>query len=161
MGNSAQRYWLTGFVLLVMLGWASLAAACDGNKVRLTGSWGEAQFTVELADTPISRQRGLMHRSSMPRSAGMLFLFDFPHRARFWMKNTLIPLDLLFINEAGVVTRIHSNAQPLDLTTIDGGTGVIAVLEINGGLAEAMNIGVGSFVTHPFFDANTPWPCPE
>ena len=59
-------------------------------KVRLRGDWGETLFTVELADTPQERSRGLMFRENMPRGAGMLFVYDAPQQARFWMKNTLI-----------------------------------------------------------------------
>ncbi len=78
------------------------------------------------------------------------------------MKNTLIPLDMIFIDPAGTVTHIHENAVPLDLTGIDGGTGVQAVLEINGGLSRALGITVGSEIRHPSFDeAGAVWPVPR
>jgi uncharacterized membrane protein (UPF0127 family) len=101
-----------------------------------------------------------MNRPSMPASAGMLFLYDAPQRATFWMKNTLIPLDMIFLDETGTVTRVHANAVPLDETTIDGGPGVVAVLEINGGLAAAIGITEGSQLRHPGLDqAQAAWPC--
>ena len=136
------------------------AAACSETAVDLRGDWGSARFTVEVADDPAERAQGLMNRPSMPRSAGMLFLYDAPQRATFWMRNTLIPLDMIFMDETGTVTRIHENAVPLDETTIDGGPGVLAVLEINGGLARAIGIAEGSELRHPGLDqARAAWPC--
>jgi uncharacterized protein len=136
------------------------AAACSDDRVDLRGDWGAARFTVEVADEPAERAQGLMNRPSMPRSAGMLFLYDAPQRATFWMRNTLIPLDMIFMDPTGTVTRIHENAVPLDETTIDGGPGVLAVLEINGGLARAIGIDVGSQLRHPGLDQSfAAWPC--
>ena len=135
-------------------------ASCSDERVALRGDWGQARFNVEIADDPQERSRGLMFRESLPRSAGMLFVYERPRRAQFWMKNTLIPLDMIFLDQAGVVTHIHSRAIPGDLTGIDGGSGVYAVLEINGGLAEAMGISVGSQMQHPVFSKGPPiWPC--
>ncbi len=135
-------------------------AGCREDQVELRGDWGQARFTVELADDPDERARGLMHRQTLPASAGMLFIYPKPQRATFWMENTLIPLDMIFIDPTGVVTHIHENAIPLDRTGIDGGTGVLAVLEINGGLTRALGITTGSEIRHPGFDAaSAAWPC--
>ena len=71
----------------------------------------------------------------------MLFVYEGPRRVAFWMKNTLIPLDMIFADATGRVTRVHANAVPLDETPIDGGEGVQFVLEINGGLADAAGAG--------------------
>lgn len=90
-----------------------------------------------------------MNRSHMASAAGMLFAFDAPKHAQFWMKNTLIPLDMLFADENGRITQIHKNAIPQDLSVIDGGTGVQFVLEINGGLAGRMGLQVGDQLRHP------------
>ena len=151
------------FVLAALI-WAGLApsvmAACAPGSVSLRGDWGQARFNVELADTTRERAKGLMNRESLPRSAGMLFVYDAPGSPAFWMRNTLIPLDMLFIDAEGRVARIHENAVPLDETPIPGGDGILAVLEINGGLARQMGISVGSEVRHPAFDAETAaWPC--
>jgi uncharacterized membrane protein (UPF0127 family) len=138
----------------------SVSAACSESAVDLRGDWGSARFTVEVADDAAERAQGLMNRPSMPRSAGMLFLYEAPQRATFWMRNTLIPLDMIFMDPTGTVTRIHENAVPLDETTIDGGPGVQAVLEINGGLARAIGIDVGSELRHPGLDQSVAaWPC--
>ena len=101
-----------------------------------------------------------MHRTEMAQSAGMLFVYPRPSRVSFWMRNTLIPLDMLFIDPQGRVTRIHHNAVPLDETPIPGGDGVLAVLEINGGLARRLQITQGSEVRHPSFANFSPaWAC--
>ncbi len=78
----------------------------------------------------------------------------------FWMKNTLIPLDMLFIRPDGTVAHVHDRAVPGDLSPINGGGGILAVLEIRGGLAEALGIEPGDAVRHPAFDgADAAWSC--
>lgn len=135
-------------------------ADCAPDRVDLRGDWGQARFTVEVADEPAERSQGLMNRPSMPMGAGMLFLYERPQRATFWMRNTLIPLDMIFMDPTGTVTHIHENAVPLDETTIDGGTGVLAVLEINGGLASRLGVDVGSQLRHPGLEqSGAAWPC--
>lgn len=139
---------------------APLHAACRADQVELRGDWGQARFSVEIADDAREQAQGLMHRETMPTSAGMLFVYDTPRSLSFWMRNTLIPLDMLFIDPRGVVQHIHHNAVPLDETPIFGGDGLLSVLEINGGLAKRMGITVGSQLRHPAFaDHMPPWPC--
>lgn len=150
------------FVLgLWVLLWGAMAqAACDPLRVDLRGTWGQARFSVELADTPTSRATGLMHRESMPRASGMLFIFEAPTTASFWMRNTLIPLDMIFIDPTGRVGHVHHNAIPLDETPIPGGDNVLMVLEINGGLAQRFGIVPGSELRHPRLSQDTAvWPC--
>ncbi|TCM86067.1 DUF192 domain-containing protein [Rhodovulum steppense] len=150
-----------GLILGLSLALAGSAAAdCAENHVDLRGDWGSARFSVEIADDEMSRARGLMHRETMPASAGMLFVYDQPQRVAFWMENTLIPLDMIFVGPEGLVLRVHQNARPLDRTPIDGGEGVLAVLEINGGLADRLGIGPGSELRHPAFGPDAAWPCP-
>ena len=101
-----------------------------------------------------------MFRDTMPKSAGMLFVYPKPQTVGFWMKNTLIPLDMIFLDETGTVRRVHSNAIPHDETPIMGGDGILAVLEINGGLAEVYGITEGSQLQHPALNPETAaWPC--
>lgn len=158
MGSSNAAVWLIGV-------WAALlpvaaAAACAPGTVELRGPAGQARFSVEVADDGEERAQGLMFRESMPASAGMLFVYDAPQRASFWMKNTLIPLDMIFADETGRVTKVHAEAVPGDTTPIDGGTGVRFVLEINGGLAARMGIVEGSELRHPAIpQATAVWPC--
>ena len=159
MGSGAQtrRIGLIGFCLLV---WGQGASAdCRASQLELRGDWGQARFSVEVADDPAEREQGLMHRESMSQSAGMVFVYETPRRVSFWMENTLIPLDMLFADETGTVTRIHENAVPLDRTGIDGGDQIQFVLEINGGLASRLGIEVGSQMRHPAIGAKASWPC--
>ena len=119
-----------------------------------------ARFNVEIADTDAERALGLMNREKLVASAGMLFVYDTPRRASFWMKDTLIPLDMIFADSAGRVTRVHSGAKPLDKTAINGGKDVRFVLEINGGLAKRLGIKAGSVLRNPVIDqAIAVWPC--
>ena len=159
MGSSGPAL---GFVLAALLGAVPAAAAtcrADQVEVRLL-SGGMARFAVEVADDGPERAKGLMFREHMAKSAGMLFLYDKPQRAMFWMKNTLIPLDMIFADPAGVVTRVHANAVPGDTKPIDGGTGVQLILEINGGLAKRMGIVPGAVLRHPeVVQDGAAWPC--
>ena len=138
----------------------AMAAPCTPDLVELRGDWGGARFRVELADTPDARSLGLMNRPEMARGKGMLFIYESPRRATFWMRNTLIPLDLIFLDKTGTVTRVHENAVPLDETVIDGGPDVLAVLEINGGMAREIGIAEGTTLRHPALDqAVAAFPC--
>ena len=134
------------------------AAACAPGQLDLRWDGGQARFTVELADTETTRAQGLMNRDKMAASAGMLFVYDSPRRATFWMKNTLIPLDMIFADATGRVVSVHPMAKPNDTTTIDGGEGVKFVLEINGGFARRLGIGPGAQMRHLVIDAPD-WPC--
>lgn len=146
-------------VLNGLLATMALAGSCRDDTVFLRGPFGSARFTVEIADSVGERARGLMFRESMPKSHGMLFVYARPNFVAFWMKNTLIPLDMIFLDERGVVQKVHSMAIPGDRTQIPGGNGILAVLEINGGLAQAMGIAPGSEMQHPAFGRDAAWPC--
>jgi uncharacterized membrane protein (UPF0127 family) len=148
--------------LIVCLSLADpVLAACSVGTVELRGPFGKARFTVELADDGKERAQGLMFRESLPKSAGMLFVYPKPQRTGFWMKNTLIPLDMIFADATGRVVRVHSNAVPGDQTVIDSGGEVLATLEINGGLAARLGIAPGAEMRHPVFGADAVWPCTE
>jgi uncharacterized membrane protein (UPF0127 family) len=153
---------LLGTAALAMA--ASIAMAedvCSPDKIDLRGDWGNATFQIELADDPEERALGLMHRTSLPRGAGMLFIFDKPQPVSFWMRHTLIPLDMIFIRKDGTVHHVHENAIPKDETTIFGGPAILAVLEINGGLSSTFGIAAGSEVRHPAFSPDVAvWSCP-
>ena len=118
------------------------------------------RFDVELALTPQDRSRGLMFREAMPSRAGMLFVYERPQAVSFWMKNTLIPLDMIFLDQTGTVTHVHQGAVPGDLTPIHGGDSVFAVLEINAGLAARYGITPGTQMRHKVFSQGPAiWPC--
>ncbi|MFW8636404.1 DUF192 domain-containing protein [Cribrihabitans pelagius] len=155
-----RRLGVAGLAGAILLAGGAAAAECRPDRVTLRGDWGQAAFTVEIAGSQEERARGLMFRESLPQGAGMLFVYDAPQPAAFWMKNTLIPLDILFLDAGGTVTSVHENAVPGDLTPISGGARVFAVLEINGGLARRYGIAAGSQMQHPFFSQETAvWPC--
>ncbi|WP_371060208.1 DUF192 domain-containing protein [Rhodosalinus sp. 5P4] len=157
MGSRALGKALT--LALAVAGGAASAGACREDAVWLRGDWGEARFTVEVADDPEERAQGLMFRESLPETAGMLFVYEHPQPVAFWMENTLIPLDMIFADVSGTVRRVHSNAVPGDRTPIPGGREIFAVLEINGGKAEAMGIAPGTEMRHPAFGDDAAWPC--
>jgi uncharacterized protein len=125
------------------------AAACAQGRVLVTAGQNTHAFSVEIADTEDLRAQGLMNRASLPSAAGMLFVYPAPMTARFWMENTLIPLDMIFAGPDGQILHVHENAIPLDRTTINGGAGVKYVLEINGGLSSRLGIAVGGALHHP------------
>jgi uncharacterized protein len=137
------------------------SAACAPDRLDIRGDWGEARFSVELAATRESQACGLMFRESLAASHGMLFVYERPGTPAFWMKNTLIPLDMLFITPEGVVQHVHPEAVPGDETPIRGGDGVLAVFEIRGGLASAIGIGPGDEIRHPAFGTGAAWACAE
>ncbi len=172
MGNSYTRSGrprtkLTSFAKAILFGALCAvfagpvaASACREDSVLLRGPWGQARFSVEIADEAKERARGLMYRKALPASAGMLFVYEQPQSLNFWMRNTLIPLDILFIDSHGVVQSIRHNAIPHDETPIPGGENLLAALEINGGFAKRMGITVGTQLRHPAFAGLAPaWPC--
>jgi uncharacterized membrane protein (UPF0127 family) len=134
-------------------------AACASGRIDLRWPGGAESFAVEVADEPAERSRGLMFREALDPAAGMLFVYESPRRASFWMKNTLIPLDMIFADVTGRVTRVHADAVPGDTTPIDGGDGVAFVLEINGGLAARLGIVPGAELRHPAIGTAAAWPC--
>ena len=150
-------------VVLSLALWAlagSAAAACASDRLDLRGPFGLASFRVAVADDPEERAQGLMHVEEMGRFEGMLFIYERPQPVAFWMKNTLIPLDMIFADSAGVVQRVHANAIPGDLTAIPGGEDIQYVLEVNGGLAATLGIAPGAEMRHPGI-AMPAWGCSE
>ena len=123
-------------------GYFALAAG-DLSRAVLHTKKGKHSVMVELALTPKDREVGLMNRSEMPADQGMLFRFDETRNVAMWMKNTLIPLDMLFIDDAGKVVTIKTNAQPLSLDVIPSGQPVRYVLELNGGAAARYGVAIG------------------
>ena len=140
------------FLVLLPLAFALLCPwylkANSSEKVIIATARSQHVFMVELAVTPDAHQRGLMYRREMPRNAGMLFIFSTRGPKSFWMKNTLIPLDILFLEAGGRIIHVHHNAQPHSLTPISPKVKTLAVLEINGGLSEELGIKVGDLVLH-------------
>ncbi len=133
--------------------------ACQENEVGelsplsiRTASGITHDFMVELAVTPKEQAQGLMHRTEMPMEQGMLFWFGGAEQMRsFWMKNTLISLDMIFVRADGTIHHIHHSAQPENLTSVSSQGPVAAVLELNGGVSRLLGIQKGDRVHHNFF----------
>lgn len=141
---------------------ATAQDACVPGVADLRAGGSSYRFAVEVADDDASRARGLMEREEIGRFQGMLFVYEAPQAATFWMENTLIPLDMLFFDPAGRLTRVHANAEPMSREIIFGGEDVQYVLEINGGLAATLGIAEGAEIRHPAIAQQlAAWPCPE
>ncbi len=121
----------------------------DDLTIRTGG--GVYFFTIELARTPAEQEQGLMHRDSLDPARGMLFIMPEDSVMRMWMKDTLIPLDMLFIDRHGKIVYIAANATPESEAIITAGRPVRAVLELAGGVAELRGIHVGDHVVHSYF----------
>jgi uncharacterized membrane protein (UPF0127 family) len=107
---------------------------------------GVHRFTVEVAATPEQQERGLMFRGSLAPDRGMIFTYQPAQEVAFWMKNTLIPLDIIYIRSDGTIVRIV-NAEPMDLTPLPSGEPITAVLEIRGGRAAELGIKEGDIAS--------------
>jgi uncharacterized membrane protein (UPF0127 family) len=122
----------------------SAVAACSAdNHGVLHTAKGDFGFTLEIAETEAQRAKGLMFRTELAPDAGMLFDYFREQQTAFWMQNTLIPLDMIFIAADGTVRTIHENARPMDTTAIPSEVPVRFVLEIAGGRSEEIGLKVG------------------
>ncbi|GLV20298.1 hypothetical protein TomMM35A_01610 [Sphingobium sp. TomMM35A] len=127
---------------------ASAAARQDNLlplEIRTKG--GSHRFAVETAVTPQQQEKGLMFRKSLDADGGMLFPMTPPRTASFWMKDTLIPLDMLFIRTDGTIAFIAANAAPYSRVPVSAGVPVTAVLELRGGRAAELGISEGDSVS--------------
>lgn len=161
MGSRNPQRGLTVGLLVALCGVSAEAStACSPEHVELRGTGGVARFTVEVADSGAERAQGLMFREEMASMAGMLFVYESPRAVAFWMKNTLIPLDMVFADASGTVTRIHENAEPGNLVPVDGGSGVQFVLEVNAGMTRKLGLKAGAVLRHPSIAREVAaWPC--
>ena len=135
--------------LWLVLAAAGPAWAVPRQTLEIATAGGTRTFSVELAKTRPELDRGLMYRRSLPAERGMLFDFGSAQSVSMWMKNTYVPLDMLFIGADGRVRRIAANTRPFSTALIPGGEGVRYVLEIKAGTARKLGIAVGDRVTHP------------
>ncbi|HSF93729.1 MAG TPA: DUF192 domain-containing protein [Thermohalobaculum sp.] len=140
-------------VVLAMSAPASGDPVCDPATVTLMAASGAQTFRVEIADEPAEQARGLMFRPSMPADAGMLFIFDPPRPASFWMENTMLPLDMVFIDDTGRVESIAVRADTYSRRVSASQGPVRAVLEINAGLSQELGIAPGTQAVHAAFRA--------
>lgn len=118
----------------------------QAENISVLTQKGIIPYSVEIADTPALQQQGLMYRKSMPQNKGMVFAFEKSKFVSMWMKNTYIPLDMLFVDEKGIIRHIHENARPLDETVISSPIPVKYVIELNAGQVKANDIRISNSV---------------
>ena len=125
-------------------------AGLEQVSLQITTTSGKThRFTVEVARTEAQQAQGLMNRQELAPDRGMIFPYNPPVAASFWMKNTLIPLDMIFIRSDGTISRIEANTVPLSLDPVAAGEPVAAVLELAGGRSAELGITAGAKVTWP------------
>jgi uncharacterized membrane protein (UPF0127 family) len=142
---------LAVLALVLAVGTAEPVAAAEVQTLEIASKTGVHAFQVEMAITPEEKERGLMFRRELPDGQGMLFDFQFDQNVAFWMKNTYIPLDMLFIRADGRILRIAENTEPLSERNIPSGGPVRAVLEVIGGTAKKLGIAAGDRVGGSIF----------
>ncbi|MGH6684136.1 MAG: DUF192 domain-containing protein [Pseudolabrys sp.] len=138
-------------VVLVALAAAAAARTAPLQTLEIASKTGVHVFSVEIADTDAAREKGLMFRKALPEGEGMLFDFQKEQDVSFWMKNTYIALDMIFIRGDGRILRIAENTEPLSTRTVPSGGPVRAVLEVIGGTAEQMGLAPGDRVAYAPF----------
>jgi hypothetical protein len=144
--------WAALVLALILFATAACSKPTPSDSLEIVTASGEHRlFHVELAVKPEQREIGLMYRQTLAADAGMLFDFQSDQMVSMWMKNTYIPLDMLFMTADGTVAKIEPNTVPQSLATISSGRPVRAVLEIKGGEAARQGIAVGDRVLHPVF----------
>ncbi len=163
MGQGAPvRRFFAGLWLLALLLAAVPAPAQDGlvsferdSLLLRTSDGAEHAFEIELALDRKQHSQGLMYRQSLPADAGMLFVYRPARRVGMWMRNTYIPLDMLFIAEDGEIVKVVQRTVPLSLTPIESDQRVRGVLEVNGGTVKRLGIKPGDRVVHPAFESGS------
>ena len=123
----------------------------EESALTVDAANGKFEFLVEMAVSPAQRSQGLMFRESLEEDRGMLFDFGRPQRAAMWMRNTYVPLDMLFIDADGQITQIAADTEPLSDAVIASRELVRAVLELRGGVSAKLGIKPGDRVIHPLF----------
>ena len=149
-----HKYHYSSLIILVISLFAGIAcSAALNDQLTIEGAKGHGhQLTIELALTPAQQETGLMYRTSLAKDSGMLFYLPVEQNCTMWMKNTLIPLDMVFISKEGTITKIVKNTIPYSLERISSGKKVSAVLELNGGTSDRLSLKEGDKVHYaPFF----------
>jgi uncharacterized protein len=143
---------IAAILCVVCLSWGTVAAALPVATITVDGAKGPAKFRVEIAGDNASQEKGLMFRKTMAANAGMLFDFHTTVMTSFWMKNTILPLDIIFVRSDGRISSIAADAVPYSEASIPSSEPVRAVLEINAGRARALGIVPGSIVHAAIFN---------
>jgi len=142
---------LAALFLLAALAPCEALVHFDSSALSIDTASGNRNFKIELALTPEQQQQGLMFRRTLAADAGMLFVFPKTQETAFWMKNTMIPLDMIFISEDGHIADIHERAVPFSEANVPAKVPVKAVLEVNGGTVARLGIKIGDLVHYSVF----------
>ncbi len=142
---------LVGWLLLSIALSTAAEAAMRKDQLTIVTSTGRHTFTVEVTETEADRAVGLMFRRQLDRRGGMLFAYDRTFEITMWMKNTYIPLDMIFIKPDGLVHRIAKNTEPFSERVISSQGDVSAVLEVAAGVADEINLKPGDRIEHSAF----------
>ena len=147
--------WALPALLATSAGAFAQDLACAPDRVIFLTSQGAKSVTVEVADDPDERAQGLMFRKELAPDHGMIFIYETPRPASFWMRNTLIPLDMIFLDARGVIRHIHANAKPHDETPVPGNLpgdpdpDRLYVVELAGGEAARLGLEAGQLMAYP------------
>ena len=144
---------LIAFTLFALLVAAGPLRAAGVQTLEIASKTGVHVFAVEIADNEADRAKGLMYRKELPEGRGMLFDFHSEQEVSFWMQNTYIPLDMIFIRGDGRILRIAEKTEPLSTRLIGSGGAVRGVLEVIGGTARKLGIAPGDRVAFPIFNS--------
>ena len=137
--------------LFLMYNLCEVSASVKSELSIITSNGSKHNFLVEVARTEEEKKIGLMFRKTLAKNAGMLFLYKREAIRLMWMKNTFIPLDILFIDKKGVIKRVVKRTVPHSLATISSRQSVLAVLELRGGITSSLDIKKGDRIEHPAF----------
>lgn len=138
--------------LFLMYNLCEASASVKSELSIITSNGSKHNFLVEVARTEEEKKIGLMFRKTLAKNAGMLFLYKREELRLMWMKNTFIPLDILFIDKEGVIKRVVKRTVPHSLATISSRQSVLAVLELRGGVTSSLDIKKGDRIYHPAFE---------
>ena len=138
--------------LFLMYNLCEVSASVKSELSIITSNGSKHNFLVEVAKTEEEKKIGLMFRKTLAKNAGMLFLYKREALRLMWMKNTFIPLDILFIDKNGVIKRVVKRTIPHSLATISSRQSVLAVLELRGGITSSLEIKKGDRIEHPAFE---------
>ena len=137
--------------LFLMYNLCEVSASAKSELSIITSNGSKHNFLVEVARTEEEKKIGLMFRKTLAKNAGMLFLYKREALRLMWMKNTFIPLDILFIDKKGVIKRVVKRTIPHSLATISSRQSVLAVLELRGDITSSLEIKKGDRIEHPAF----------
>ena len=138
--------------LFLIYNLCEVSASVKSELSIITSNGSKHNFLVEVARTEEEKKIGLMFRRTLAKNAGMLFLYKREALRLMWMKNTFIPLDILFIDKKGVIKRVVKRTTPHSLATISSRKSVLAVLELRGGITSSLEIKKGDRIEHPAFE---------